>query len=66
MQFALVAQQHFLDIGGGVLLDIPDPVLDVFKGLLLGYVIDQHDAHGASVIGRCDCSKTLLAGSVPE
>ena len=47
-------------------LNVPDPVLDVVKALLVGDVVDEHDAHGPSVVGRRDRSEALLARRVPD
>ena len=63
---ALVAQDHLLHVRGGVLLDVPDPVLDVVEALLVGDVVDEHDAHGAAVVGRRDRAEALLARGVPD
>jgi len=63
---ALVAEDHLLHVGAGVLLNVPDPVLDIVKGLLVGDVVHQHNAHGSSVVGRGDGPEPLLAGGVPD
>ena len=62
----LVAQDHFLNICRGVLLNVPDPVLDVVKALLVGDVIHEHDPHGPAIVGRGDGAEALLARSVPD
>ena len=62
---ALVPEDHLLHISAGVLLDVPDPVLDVVKALLVGDVVDEHDAHGAAVVGRGDGAEPLLPRRVP-
>ena len=36
---ALVPQNHFLDVRGGVLLDVANPVFDVLEGLFIRYVV---------------------------
>ena len=63
---ALVAKDHLLHIGAGVLLNVPDPVLDVVETFLVGYVVHQHDAHGSPVVGRGDRPEPLLARCVPD
>ena len=40
--------------------------LNVVKGFLVGDVVDEHDAHGATVVGGGDGAESLLAGSVPN
>lgn len=47
------------------LIDIAQPFADVLKALGVGDVIDQHDAHGSSVVGGGDGVKPLLACRVP-
>ena len=49
-----------------MLLDVPDPVLDVVEALLVGDVVHQHDAHGAAVVGRGDGPEPLLSRRVPN
>ena len=63
---ALVAKDHLLHVGAGVLLNVPDPVLDVVEALLVGDVVDEHDAHRPAVVGRGDGAEPLLPGSVPD
>ena len=49
-----------------MLFNIPDPVLDVVKALLVGDVVHEHDAHRAPVVGRGDRAEPLLSGRVPD
>ena len=49
-----------------MLLDVPDPVLDVVEALLVGDVVHQHDPHGSSVVGGGNGSESLLPRSVPD
>ena len=49
-----------------MLLDVPDPVLDVVETLLVGDVVHKHDAHGAAVVGRRDRPEPLLTRRVPD
>ena len=46
-------------------LDVSDPVLDIVEGFFIGDIVDQHDAHGPTVIGRGDGAEPLLASRVP-
>ena len=48
-----------------MLLNVPDPVLDIVKTLLIGDVIHQHDPHCPPVVGRGDGPESLLASRVP-
>ena len=48
-----------------MLFDVPDPVLDVVKTLLIGNIVDEHDAHGPAVVGCGDGSEPLLSRRVP-
>lgn len=61
MHVAFVAQDHFLDVLVGVLVDVPQPFDDVLEALFVRYVVDEHDAHGAAIVRRGDCVETLLA-----
>ena len=49
-----------------MLLDLPQPGLDIGEGLHVRAVIDQYDAHGSFVVGLCDRPKSFLAGCVPD
>jgi hypothetical protein len=49
-----------------MLLYIPNPIFDVFKGLFIRNIINQHDSHCSTVVGCGYCSETFLPGSVPE
>ena len=62
----LISQNHLLHIRARMLLNVPDPVLDVVEALLVGDVVDEHDAHRATVVGRGDRAEPLLPGSVPD
>ena len=57
---ALVPEDHLLHISAGVFFDVSDPVLDVVKTLLVGNIVDEHDAHGPAVVGRGDGSEPFL------
>ena len=46
-------------------LDVSDPVLDIVEGFFIGDIVDQHDAHGPTVIGRGDGAEPLLSRRVP-
>mmetsp|Transcript_8145 Transcript_8145/g.24159 ORF Transcript_8145/g.24159 Transcript_8145/m.24159 type:complete len:333 (+) Transcript_8145:266-1264(+) len=62
----LVAEEHFVDRVGGVLLDGPHPRGDVGERVLVGDVVDEEDAHGAAVVGRRDGLEPLLPRRVPD
>lgn len=47
------------------LVNIAQPFTDVLKALGVGDVIDQHDAHGSSVVGGGDGVEPFLARRVP-
>ena len=63
---ALISQNHLLHVRARVLFNIPDPVLDVVEALLVGDVVDEHDAHRPAVVGRSDGAEPLLPGGVPD
>lgn len=62
---AFVSQDHFLDVGRGMLLYVSYPVLYVVERFVAGDVVDEEDAHGASVVGSGDGSEPLLTRRVP-
>ena len=66
VHIALIPQDHLLHISTRVLLNVPDPVLDVVEALLVCDVVDEHDSHGPPVVGRRDGPEALLAGRVPD
>lgn len=47
------------------LINVAQPFADVFKALGIGDVVDQHDAHGPSVVGGGDGVEPFLARCVP-
>lgn len=47
------------------LVNVAQPLADVFEALGGGDVVDQHDAHGASVVGGGDGVEPFLACCVP-
>ena len=48
------------------LIYIPQPLGNVFKSLGICDVVDEHDAHGSTVVGGGDGVEALLTSSVPE
>ena len=65
-QINFVSNEDFRDLLVGVLVDLPEPVLDVVKSLLLSDVVNKNNAHSAFVVCLSDCSEPLLPGSVPD
>lgn len=47
------------------LVNVAQPFADVFKALGVGDVVDQHDAHGSSVVGGGDGVEPFLTCCVP-
>ena len=62
----LVPQNHLFHVRAGMLLNVPDPVFDVLKGLVVRDVVHQHDPHRAPVVGRRDRPEPLLTCRVPD
>lgn len=52
-------------VGWPHLVDVTQPFADVFEALGVGDVVDQHDAHGSSVVGCGDGVEPFLARCVP-
>lgn len=48
------------------LIDVPEPLADVLKALGVADVVDEHDAHGSSVVGGGDGVEPLLTCRVPK
>lgn len=62
---ALVAYEELVDALGGISVDLLEPLLDVVEGIHVGDIVDNADTVGAPVVGGCDGSESLLAGSIP-
>lgn len=62
---ALVSYKQLVDALGGVPVNLLQPLLDVVEAVHVGDVVDDADAVGAAVVGRCDGAETFLAGRVP-
>lgn len=62
---ALVADKQLVDALGGVSVNLLEPLLHVVEGVHVGYIVDDADAVGATVVRRRDGSKALLAGRIP-
>lgn len=66
LQVTLVPHEDDLSIVPGVGLDLRGPVLHGSKGLLVGNVIHEQEAHGSTVVGCGDGTVALLARRVPD
>ena len=62
---ALVAHEQLVDALGGVPVDLLQPLLDVIEAVHVGDVVDNADAVGTAVVGRCDRAEPFLAGGIP-
>lgn len=47
-------------------LDFFEPILNVREGVLASNIIDEKGPDGTPVVGSCDRSEVLLAGSIPN
>ena len=63
---ALVAKQDLLDVSGGVVFNLSDPVTYVIEAVGLGAVVGKYDALRALVVGLRYCAEPLLPCSVPN
>jgi hypothetical protein len=63
---SFVANQNLINTGSGVLLYVPNPVVDILETEFVTDIINQKDAHRATVIGGGDGSETFLSGGVPD
>lgn len=62
----LIADEGHADGGIGVLLDLLQPVGQVFEGLGSGQVEHYHCAYCIPVVAGGNCSEAFLTGSVPN
>lgn len=62
---ALVADEELVNALGSVAVDLLQPLLDVVERVHVGNIVDDADAVGTTVVGRCDGTEALLACSVP-
>ena len=66
LHVALISKNHPLHILIGVLVNVPQPLGNVIKGLGIGDVVDEHDTHGATVVAGGDGVEPLLPSRVPD
>lgn len=62
---ALVAHKQFVDPLCGVSINLLQPLLDVVERVHVRHIVDDADAVGSSVVGRCDGSESLLTRCIP-
>lgn len=63
---AFVSDEYLGDVDLCVLFNLPQPRLDIIKGVHIRAVVDQYDSHCPFVIGLCDRPKAFLAGCIPD
>jgi len=66
LHVTLVAEDHPFHVLIGVLVNVPQPLSDIIKGLGVGNVVDQHDTHGTTVVTSGDGVEPLLTRGVPD
>ena len=47
-------------------LYLTDPILYILEAFVLCAIVSQNDAHGALIVGLCDCAEPLLPSCVPD
>ncbi len=65
-QITLVPNKHDNNISVRMVPQLPQPLLRILIGDMLGNVIDEQGAHRAPVVRACDSPVALLAGCVPD
>ncbi len=65
VHIAFISDNHFDNVLLGVFVDVAQPLGYVVERTTVCYVVDEHDAHRATIVGRSDCVKALLACRVP-
>ena len=43
-----------------------EPLLDIVEGFIVSHVIDNNNAMGTTIVGRCNGSEALLSSSIPN
>jgi len=66
LQVALVADKQLVHVLTRIALDFTQPLLHVREGRGIRDVVHNNDAVRSTIIGRGDCTETLLASSVPD
>lgn len=61
----LVAHQQLVHALSSIAVDLLEPLLDVVERVHIGDIVDDADAVGTTVVGRCDGTEALLTGGVP-
>ena len=64
-QIALVSNQKLLDSSTSEGINLLQPLGDVVEGLLVCDIIHDNDTVGATVVGGCDSTETLLSSGIP-
>ena len=62
----LVAHEPDDDAGGGLALELGDPVFGFDEGGGFGEVVDDEGGLGVAVVHGCEGGEALLAGGVPD
>jgi hypothetical protein len=62
LQIRLVSNKHDDNVLVGVIPQLLEPSRDVLIGPVLGDIVHEQSAYGSSVVGRGDCSVSLLSG----
>lgn len=65
LHITLVTDQKLVHALSRIAVDLLQPLPDVVEGIHIGDIVDDADAVGATVVGGCDGSETLLAGGIP-
>lgn len=62
---ALVSQKNFLHVWLGVIIYLPNPILDIVEALLTGWVVSKDDTLCSAIVCLSDGPESLLTRRVP-
>ena len=65
-QVSLVRDENAHDIAIGILIDLLEPIANIWESLSLRCIVHQNDSLGTSVVISCDCLEAFLTGCVPQ
>lgn len=65
LHITLVANQKLIDTLSSIAINFLQPLLDVVERIHVGHIVDNADTVCSSVVRRCNCPESFLAGSIP-
>ena len=65
-QVGLVSHEELVYVFTSVPINFVEPLFDIVEGFHVGDIIDNNNAVGTAVVGRCNGAETLLSCRVPN